>query len=131
MRLRRSDGSGSVIALFSILGIMLGVAALIVVTSVMNGMHRELMDKILGVNGHAFMQAVETPLTDWDRRLRQDGKLAWREIRHSDGRRRRRRLDSQFGQSGVLVRGIREKDMTSDCPASRAMCARARLQGVR
>jgi len=110
LRLRRSDGSGSVIALFSILGIMLGVAALIVVTSVMNGMHRELMDKILGVNGHAFMQGVETPLTDWeDVSVKTESlpgvKFAIPMIEGAAG------VSSQFGQSGALVRGIREKDI--------------------
>ena len=57
LRARRADGFVSVIAGFSFLGIMLGVATLIVVTSVMNGFHRELMDKIMGINGHAFLQA--------------------------------------------------------------------------
>jgi lipoprotein-releasing system permease protein len=110
MRLRRSDGSGSVIALFSILGIMLGVAALIVVMSVMNGFHRELMDKILGINGHAFMQGVETPLTDWDEvAAKTEGlpgvKFAIPMIEGAAG------VSSQFGQSGALARGIREKDI--------------------
>ncbi|MGI9231004.1 MAG: lipoprotein-releasing system transmembrane subunit LolC, partial [Methylocystis sp.] len=63
LRARRADGFVSVIAGFSFLGIMLGVATLIVVTSVMNGFHRELMDKIMGINGHAFLQAVETSFT--------------------------------------------------------------------
>ena len=49
LRARRADGFVSVIAGFSFLGIMLGVATLIVVTSVMNGFHRELMDKIMGI----------------------------------------------------------------------------------
>ncbi|TXT43688.1 MAG: lipoprotein releasing system transmembrane protein LolC/E family [Methylocystaceae bacterium] len=75
LRARRADGFVSVIAGFSFLGIMLGVATLIVVTSVMNGFHRELMDKIIGINGHAFLQAVETPFTDWDRVAAKTAKL--------------------------------------------------------
>jgi lipoprotein-releasing system permease protein len=66
LRARRKTSFVSVIAFFSFLGIMLGVATLIVVMSVMNGFHKELLDKIIGINGHIFLQAVETPLSDYD-----------------------------------------------------------------
>ncbi|WP_036282378.1 lipoprotein-releasing ABC transporter permease subunit [Methylocystis sp. ATCC 49242] len=110
LRARRADGFVSVIAGFSFLGIMLGVATLIVVTSVMNGFHRELMDKIMGINGHAFLQAVETPFTDWDdvagKTEKVPGvKLAIPMVEGAAG------ISTQFGQSGVLVRGVREKDI--------------------
>lgn len=65
LRARRREGFISVIALFSFLGIMLGVATLIVVMSVMNGFRKELMSKILGVNGHVFVQPVGEPITDY------------------------------------------------------------------
>jgi lipoprotein-releasing system permease protein len=55
----------SVIAGFSIVGIMLSVAALIVVMSVMNGFHQELLGKILGINGHIFLQAADQPFTSY------------------------------------------------------------------
>jgi lipoprotein-releasing system permease protein len=111
LRARRSDGFVSVIAGFSFLGIMLGVATLIVVTAVMNGFHRELMDKIMGINGHAFVQAVETPFTDWDDVARRTEKapgvkLAIPMVEGAAG------ISTQFGQSGVLARGVREKDLT-------------------
>ncbi len=65
LRARRSSGFVSVIAGFSFLGIMLGVATLIVVMSVMNGFHKDLLNKILGINGHIFLQAADTrsPIT--------------------------------------------------------------------
>src|ERR1700757_3056029 len=66
LRARRAQGFVSVIAGFSFLGIMLGVATLIVVLSVMNGFHKELLDKIVGINGHIFLQAADTPLTDYE-----------------------------------------------------------------
>ena len=66
LRARNAQRSISVIAGFSFLGIVLGVAALIVVMSVMNGFRHELMDKMIGLNGHMFLQGVETPLTDYD-----------------------------------------------------------------
>ena len=111
LRARRADGFVSVIAGFSFLGIMLGVATLIVVTAVMNGFHRELMDKIMGINGHAFVQALETPLTDWDDVARRTEKmpgvkLAIPMVEGAAG------ISTQFGQSGVLARGVREQDLT-------------------
>jgi len=110
LRARRSSGFVSVIALFSFLGIVLGVATLIVVMSVMNGFHRELMDKILGVNGHAFVQAVETPFTDWaDVTAKTNAvpgvKLALPMVEGAAG------ISTQYGQTGALVRGVREADL--------------------
>src|SRR4030088_3678561 len=55
----------SFFASFSFLGIMLGVATLIIVMAVMNGFRKELRDKILGLNGHLLVQPLESPLTDW------------------------------------------------------------------
>jgi lipoprotein-releasing system permease protein len=65
LRTRRREGFVSVIAGFSFLGIMLGVATLIVVLSVMNGFRKELLDKIVGINGHIFVAPIESPLTDY------------------------------------------------------------------
>src|SRR6476646_3886042 len=66
LRSRRREGLISVIAGFSFVGIMLGVATLIIVMAVMNGFRKELLDKILGLNGHLLIQPLESPLTDWD-----------------------------------------------------------------
>ena len=52
LRARRAEGFISVIAWFSFLGITLGVATLVIVMSVMNGFRAELIDRILGLNGH-------------------------------------------------------------------------------
>src|ERR671923_677740 len=65
LRARRKEGFISVIAGFSFVGIMLGVATLIIVMAVMNGFRQELLDKILGLNGHLLVQPLESPLTDW------------------------------------------------------------------
>src|SRR3954467_11923316 len=66
LRARRREGFISVIAGFSFVGIMLGVATLIIVMAVMNGFRKELLDKILGLNGHLLIQPLESPLTDWE-----------------------------------------------------------------
>src|ERR1700745_4116879 len=65
LRARRKEGFISLIAGFSFLGIMLGVATLIIVMAVMNGFRTELMSKILGLNGHVLIQPLETALTDY------------------------------------------------------------------
>nr|WP_321575909.1 lipoprotein-releasing ABC transporter permease subunit [Sneathiella sp. P13V-1] len=62
LRARRQEGFISVIALFSFLGIGLGVATLIIVMSVMNGFRAELLDRILGMNGHYEIRAPENGL---------------------------------------------------------------------
>src|SRR5919197_5134097 len=66
LRARRQEGFISVIAAFSFLGIMLGVATLIIVMAVMNGFRKELLGKILGLNGHLLVQPIDSPLTDWE-----------------------------------------------------------------
>ena len=66
LRTRRRDGFISVIAWFSLLGILLGVATLIIVMSVMNGFRGELLGRILGLNGHATVQGIGGDLTDYD-----------------------------------------------------------------
>jgi lipoprotein-releasing system permease protein len=58
LRARRKEGFISVIAGFSFIGVMLGVATLIVVMSVMNGFRKELFNKIMGLNGHVVVYQV-------------------------------------------------------------------------
>ena len=56
----------SVIALISFIGIMLGVATLIVVMAVMNGFRTELLNRILGIGGHLIIQPMDRPLDDYN-----------------------------------------------------------------
>ncbi len=65
LRARKQEGFVSVIAGFSFVGIMLGVATLIIVMSVMNGFRQELFDRILGLNGHMNAYVVGAPLRDY------------------------------------------------------------------
>ncbi|MFD2207300.1 lipoprotein-releasing ABC transporter permease subunit [Kiloniella antarctica] len=66
LRSRRKEGFISVIAGFSLVGIALGVATLIIVMSVMNGFRQELLGRILGVNGHLAVMSVEGNIADYD-----------------------------------------------------------------
>jgi len=66
LRARRREGFISVIAGFSLAGIGLGVATLIVVMAVMNGFRHELLSRILGINGHVGVYAAQGPLTGYE-----------------------------------------------------------------
>jgi lipoprotein-releasing system permease protein len=110
LRARRKEGFISVIAGFSFLGITLGVATLIIVMAVMNGFRHELLEKILGLNGHLLIQPLEKPLTDWaevsDRIAKVPGiKLAAPIVEGQA------LASSPFNSGGVLVRGIRLADL--------------------
>jgi lipoprotein-releasing system permease protein len=61
----RGEGFIFVVAGFSVGAVALGVAALIIVMSVMNGFRAELFDKIVGLNGHAVIQGYEGQLSNW------------------------------------------------------------------
>ncbi|NWG26069.1 MAG: lipoprotein-releasing ABC transporter permease subunit [Pseudorhodoplanes sp.] len=110
LRARRKEGFISIIAGFSFLGIMLGVATLIIVMAVMNGFRQELLDKILGLNGHLLIQPLESPLTDWqqvsDRISKLEGIRLATPIVEGQAL-----ASSPFNASGVLVRGIRSADL--------------------
>lgn len=65
----KGEGIIALVASFSLLGVTLGVAALVIVTSVMNGFRAEMFDKITAVNGHAVIQGYDGRLNDWRRVL--------------------------------------------------------------
>jgi lipoprotein-releasing system permease protein len=66
LRARRQEGFVSVIAIFSLLGIALGVATLIIVMSVMNGFRADLIGRILGLNGHLGVYGETNELKNFD-----------------------------------------------------------------
>ncbi|MDH3335201.1 MAG: lipoprotein-releasing ABC transporter permease subunit [Rhodospirillaceae bacterium] len=66
LRARRQEGFVSIIAWFSLLGIALGVATLIIVMAVMNGFRAELMNRILGLNGHVSVYNQSRVMEDFD-----------------------------------------------------------------
>ncbi|MGM4987606.1 lipoprotein-releasing ABC transporter permease subunit [Tardiphaga sp. 841_E9_N1_2] len=112
LRARRKEGFISVIAGFSFLGIMLGVATLIIVMAVMNGFRKELLDKILGLNGHLLVQPLESPLTDWkdvaDRISGVNGIRLAAPVVDGQGL-----GSSAFGAAGIFIRGIRSGDLNN------------------
>jgi lipoprotein-releasing system permease protein len=110
LRARRQEGFISIIAAFSFLGIMLGVATLIIVMAVMNGFRKELLGKILGLNGHILVQPLESPLTDYEAVAERISKLQGIRVAVPivEGQ---ALASSPFNAAGVLVRGIRAADL--------------------
>jgi len=112
LRARRQEGFISVIAIFSLLGIALGVATLIVTMAVMNGFRAELLGRILGFNGHMNIYAAQGPLTDYDALAAQvkklDGIVSVRPIIEGQ-------IMATAGSqaSGALVRGVTEADLAA------------------
>jgi lipoprotein-releasing system permease protein len=110
LRARRREGFISVIAGFSFVGIMLGVATLIIVLSVMNGFRKELLDKIVGINGHVFVGAIDKPLTDFAELSKALERIPYVQLALPlvEGQ---ALASTQAGAGGVLVRGVREADI--------------------
>src|ERR1700730_6733288 len=110
LRARRKEGFISVIAGFSFLGIMLGVATLIIVMAVMNGFRKELLDKILGLNGHLLVQPIDSPLTDYDAVAERIATIPGVNLAAPivEGQ---VLASSPFHSSGVLVHGMRLRDL--------------------
>jgi lipoprotein-releasing system permease protein len=107
---RRKEGFISLIALLSFLSMMLGVAALIVVMAVMNGFRQELLEKILGLNGHLLIQPIESPLTDYADVTDRVSKVPAVSlvVPFIEGQ---ALASSPFNASGVLVHGVRAQEL--------------------
>jgi len=112
LRARRQEGFVSVIAIFSLLGIALGVATLIIVMSVMNGFRVEFVGRIIGINGHLGVYpngGVITGFDDLDRKIRQvPGVVAVRPLVEGQVL-----ASTPRTSAGVLVRGMRAEDIAS------------------
>jgi lipoprotein-releasing system permease protein len=112
LRARRQESFISVISGFSLVGIALGVATLIIVMSVMGGFRHDFIQSLLGFNGHVTMQAVGRPLTHYDAataRLRQVPGVV-RAAPIIDGQ----VMATAYGyNAGVVVRGMRAADLVT------------------
>ncbi len=111
LRSRRKEAYISVIAGFSFIGIMLGVATLIIVMAVMNGFRTELISRILGINGHMIVQPVDTPLNDYAELTKKFAAVPG--VRMALPLVEGQTLASGRGGagSGALVRGVRAEDL--------------------
>ncbi len=106
----RGEAFIALVAGISLVAVMLGVAALVVVMSVMNGFRAELFDKIVGLNGHAVVQGYGGQLRDWreiaDAARKTPGVTAATPLIENP-------LMASFNGrvAGVLVRGMRVPDI--------------------
>ena len=110
LRARRKEGFISVIAGFSFIGIMLGVATLIIVMAVMNGFRQELFDKMLGLNGHVVVHSLDGDFTAFDAvatRVRAVPGVKYA-LPLIEGQ---VMVSTPQTSSGALVRGLREADL--------------------
>ena len=107
LRARRKEGFISVIAGFSFLGVMLGVATLIIVMAVMNGFRHELFQKILGINGHILVHKIQAPFEDYSAAAKTLGAVAGVKsaIPLIEGQ---AMISSDASTLGALVRGMPE-----------------------
>jgi lipoprotein-releasing system permease protein len=110
LRARRQEGFVSVIAIFSLLGIALGVATLIIVMSVMNGFRADLLGRILGLNGHLGVYAQTGPLADFDAQAAKISKVpgVTGVTPLIEGQ---VMATTEVGAAGALIRGIRSEDL--------------------
>ena len=111
LRARRREGFISVISLFSFLGILLGVATLIVVMAVLNGFRAELLDKILGFQGHiSIYNADLSPISNYADIELKVSKIpgVTRAVALVEGQ---AMASSLRNNTGALVRGISEADI--------------------
>lgn len=110
---RRVEGFISISAWFSLIGIMLGVATLIVVMSVMNGFRTELVDRILGINGHLVIYSKSEPfISDYNDIIKKISDVANVDAvtPHLEGQ---ALAKTKATVSGVIIRGLNWSDLAA------------------
>ena len=110
LRARREEGFISVIALFSLVGIALGVATLIVVLAVMNGVRGELINSIIGLEGHVTVYSNERGIGNYDKTARELAGIAG--VKFAIPKIEGQIMASASGiNSGAMVTGFRSEDI--------------------
>ena len=110
----KKRGFGSVVSWVSLIGIMLGVATLIVVMSVMGGFHETLLSRIIGMNGHVVVYHQAGTISDFDfliDKMRQNKiveKYAVSIVPIAEGQ---IMASANGNNSGAIIRGIRMPDL--------------------
>ncbi|MFI4983747.1 MAG: lipoprotein-releasing ABC transporter permease subunit [Rickettsiales bacterium] len=109
LRAKRKESFISIVSWFSLIGIALGVATLIIVMSVMNGFHKELMSKILGLNGHLTVSFEYSPIKDYDESVQKIESVAG--VKFAAPLVLGQAMATAEGSSqGVMIRGMRPQD---------------------
>ncbi|MDR1207584.1 MAG: lipoprotein-releasing ABC transporter permease subunit [Rickettsiales bacterium] len=111
----RGRGFGSVISWVSLLGIMLGVATLVVVMSVMSGFHDALLSRIIGMNGHVVVYHQDGAIKDYDfliDKIKQNKVVRANMIGTVPVLEGQVMVSANGTNSGAMVRGIRMSDLS-------------------
>lgn len=109
----KGEGFIFLVAGFSLVAVMLGVAVLIVVMSVMNGFRAELFDKIVGLNGHAVVQGYGGRLPDWRNVAAEARRIPG--VKSATPLIEQPLMASYNGRvAGILVRGMRVEDIRNN-----------------
>jgi lipoprotein-releasing system permease protein len=124
LRAKRQEGFISVVAWFSLLGIMLGVATLIIVMAVMNGFRHDLLERVIGLNGHVTISAYDRTVDDYDEISDQLREFPWISQVTPLVEGQVMATGRSDGAGGALVRGIRGADF-----AARDILHEAIIQG--
>ena len=112
----KKRGFGSVISWVSLVGIMLGVATLIVVMSVMGGFHDTLLGRIIGMNGHVVVYHQDGAIADYDYlidKMRGNKVVAARATSIVPIAEGQVMVSARGNNSGAMVRGIRMSDLAA------------------
>lgn len=122
LRARKAEGFVSVIAGFSFLGIMLGVATLIIVMAVMNGFRQELISRILGLNGHLNVYTQSGPMEEYPSLAKTisqiDGVESVRPMIEGQAL-----LSVRGAATGALIRGMNREDFATKPILSQSITA--------
>jgi lipoprotein-releasing system permease protein len=110
LRTREKDGFISFIAIFSLIGVALGVATLIVVLSVMNGFRGQLYDRILGMNGHIQIAPEKGVIADWESVAERVARVPF-VMAVAPVAERQTMLTTETTTRALTLRGIRAEDL--------------------
>jgi lipoprotein-releasing system permease protein len=112
LKSKRKEGFISVIAIFSFVGIMIGVATLIIVMSVMNGFRYELINRILGINSHLSIYSHSKQINNYDEILSKIKKLE--NVKYANPIiESQAMISSNNKNSGGIIKGIKLEDLKS------------------
>lgn len=112
----KKRGFGSVISWVSLIGIMLGVATLIVVMSVMGGFHDTLLGRIVGMNGHVVVYHQDGAISDFDfliDKMKQNKAVAQRVVSIVPIAEGQVMATANGNNTGAMLRGIRMNDLAA------------------
>ena len=110
LKSKRKEGFISVIAIFSFVGIMIGVATLIVVMSVMNGFRYELVNRILGINSHLTVYSRVHQISGYEKILEEIKKIPGVEFANPIVE-SQAMLSTPSKNAGGLIKGIKLDDL--------------------